>query len=75
LISIGQNTEENADVILSTVRKAKGLEWDSVKLENDFPLQGSDRFTEEEVNLLYVAITRARKKLNIKDCQAVNMLM
>lgn len=75
LIHIGQNTEENADVILSTVHKAKGMEWDSVKLENDFPLPGSDRFTEEEVNLLYVAITRARKALNIRDCNAVTMLM
>ncbi len=75
LIKIGQNTEENADVILSTVHKAKGMEWDSVKLENDFPLPGSDRFSEEEVNLLYVAVTRARKFLNIKDCNAVNMLM
>ena len=75
LISIGQVTEESADVILSTVHKAKGLEWDSVKLENDFPLPGSDRFTEEEVNLLYVAITRARKSLNIKYCHAVNMLI
>ena len=75
LINIGQNTEENADVILSTVHKAKGMEWDSVKLENDFPLPGSDRFTEEEVNLLYVAITRARNSLNIRDCHAVNMLM
>ena len=75
LIKISQNTEENADVILSTVHKAKGMEWDSVKLENDFPLPGSDRFTEEEVNILYVAITRARKRLNIRDCNAVNMLM
>ena len=75
LISIGQNTEENADVVLCTAHKSKGREWDSVKLENDFPLPGSDRFTEEEVNLLYVAITRARKFLNIKDCNAVNMLM
>ena len=75
LIRISQNTEESADVILSTVHKAKGMEWDSVKLENDFPLPGSDRFTEEDVNLLYVAITRAKRALNIRDCHAVNLLM
>lgn len=75
LVRISENTEEEADIVLSTVHKAKGMEWDSVKLENDFPLPGSDRFTDEEAHLLYVAITRAKKLLNIRDCNAVSLLM
>lgn len=61
---------EQADVVLSTAHKAKGLEWEVVKLEEDFP----DIFDPEridpsqigdELNLLYVAVTRARRVLVI----------
>lgn len=70
-----------ADIELSTAHRAKGLEWDNVRLANDFtsliiekkgelvlaepsspqlPSEGTDI---EEFNLLYVAITRAKKHL------------
>ncbi|WP_137887728.1 3'-5' exonuclease [Pseudomonas sp. 2FE] len=61
-----------ADVIVSTCHRAKGLEWDVVVLEEDFP----DIFDEEkvspeqrvdELNLLYVAVTRAKKTLVINS--------
>jgi len=61
-----------ADVVLSTAHRAKGLEWDVVLLEEDFP----DIFDEErvdpsqvgdELNLLYVAVTRARRTLVINS--------
>jgi superfamily I DNA/RNA helicase len=46
------------EVALSTVHKAKGSEWDSVKLSDDFRI--GDRINDEERKLFYVAITRAR---------------
>ena len=63
---------EKADVILSTVHQSKGLEYDNVKLSDDFiPLVTSlntiyvykSKSAIEGYNLLYVAITRAKKNL------------
>lgn len=64
------SNESKADVILSTVHKAKGREWGSVKLTNDFRYPGGKGFSEEEVNLLYVAMTRAKNVLDIENCDA-----
>lgn len=54
-------------VMLSTVHKAKGLEWDYVALfnlgEGTFPLAGSHVDSEEEACIMYVGVTRARKEL------------
>jgi DNA helicase-2/ATP-dependent DNA helicase PcrA len=59
-------------LVLSTVHSAKGLEWDAVHLlsayDGNFPADMSAGSTEaiaEERRLLYVAITRARKRLHI----------
>lgn len=61
-----------AEVVLATAHKAKGLEFDQVQLAEDFaPLyreEGRTRRTPaevspEEINLLYVAATRARAVL------------
>ena len=59
------NRLETADLVLTTAHKAKGLEFDTVKLSEDF-LQGLDRVDalslrsceEDEKNLLYVAVSR-----------------
>lgn len=63
-----------ADIILTTTHKAKGLEFDHVKMVNDFiPLVKDDSIIEvqmadpEEINLLYVSITRTKKCLNPND--------
>lgn len=68
-------TEEpdEANIILTTVHKAKGLEWKKVKLGNDFPYPNEDLLTipQEEVNILYVAATRAINTLDISDCDAL----
>lgn len=59
---------ENPDVTLTTAHKSKGREWDTVLLADDFPSCYNNQgewvgLKEEERNLLYVAVTRARKLL------------
>lgn len=67
----------NAEIILTTAHKSKGLEWDQVVLAEDFDglfdKKGQLTDDEEEINLLYVASTRAKKVLKIN--QAVEILM
>ena len=60
-----QDNEDHADVILSTAHKAKGCEWDSVRLASDFANSrlGSHPGANSEVRLFYVAMTRARENL------------
>jgi superfamily I DNA/RNA helicase len=55
--------EANADVIVSTAHKSKGREWSSVQLAGDFPPGTTNR---EELRLLYVAVTRAKRNLDIE---------
>jgi len=63
--------EVNADLTISTAHRSKGLEWDTVVLEEDFPDMLSPDISEkkdtdeiaDELNLMYVASTRAMKTL------------
>ena len=73
----GEVPEHKADVVLSTVHKAKGREWDHVKLSKDFPklIQFSEserkyKVKRFEVYTMYVAVTRARKTLYSNDILA-----
>ncbi|MCA9543126.1 MAG: ATP-dependent helicase [Myxococcales bacterium] len=59
-------------LLLSTVHQAKGLEWDAVFVlalaDGQFPLRlalRSEAEEEEERRLFYVALTRARERLEI----------
>ena len=56
--------QEDADVIVTTAHRSKGLEWNYVHLAEDFidPLDREvDADTKnEEINLIYVAVTRAK---------------
>lgn len=64
---------KQADFLLTTAHRSKGLEFDYVELCNDFEvlLQAEEalahdpfaRIEEQEVNLLYVALTRTKKML------------
>ncbi|XP_071373973.1 F-box DNA helicase 1 [Centroberyx affinis] len=71
-----ENDYHNADFILGTVHKAKGLEFDTVMVTDDFVkipcarhnlhrLSGFcwGNIPEDEWNLLYVAVTRAKTSL------------
>src|SRR5271165_6319001 len=61
----------------STAHRAKGLEWDYVTVLDDFPKLGSEMERDEngelqlpdeqELNLLYVAVTRGRKWVDLNE--------
>jgi len=70
----------NAELIFSTVHRCKGMEYDRVELVPDFVTEEkllADKGTNkeapapakmnEEINLLYVAVTRARNELYIPE--------
>ena len=77
-----ENDEKgNADMIFSTVHRSKGMEYDAVQIVNDFITEeklekqlnsnqdndyNSSKLN-EEINLLYVAITRTRNLIYIPE--------
>ena len=76
-------TEAGAKLVLSTVHRAKGLDFDSVVIADDFDATGKalDEFRllpneplspgmAQEMNLLYVAITRAKQSLKLNAATA-----
>lgn len=67
-----------AERILTTAHKSKGLDWDYVKLGDDFTAveaalnerKEKGRLTaetEQEINLLYVALTRAKSRVFLNE--------
>lgn len=65
-------TEDRAELVISTAHRSKGLEWPVVELADDFPDlldNKKNRFDLEgladELNLLYVACTRAIRHLTL----------
>ncbi|WP_424893475.1 UvrD-helicase domain-containing protein [Streptomyces sp. XH2] len=63
-------SEQHADVILSTAHKAKGREWGTVQIANDFtppadrPDGSPGEIRRDEAMLAYVAVTRAMDVLD-----------
>ncbi|HAT1583141.1 TPA: ATP-dependent helicase [Raoultella ornithinolytica] len=59
--------ERQATLTVTTAHRAKGLEWNTVQLNDDFPdildPDMDNQTRTDEINLLYVATTRARKTL------------
>ena len=63
---LGSTVDEKvAEVVITTVHKAKGREWNTVSLAGDF--KHPDDMDPEELKLLYVAVTRAKEKLDISQ--------
>lgn len=56
---------EQPDTVVVTAHRSKGLEWNSVRLADDFILPDDSRYQEEESHLLYVAVTRAKYQLDL----------
>lgn len=69
-------TEEEADLVVSTAYKAKGREWDTVKLAHDFKFpDGADDLPVGEWRLLYVACTRAKLALDVTSAGPIATLL
>jgi F-box protein 18 (helicase) len=78
---VDNEEKEKAEMIFSTVHRSKGMEYDSVQLVNDFITEEKlekilvDHKKEdinisklnEEINLLYVAITRTRNSIHVPE--------
>lgn len=67
--SVTMSENGDPEVCFSTVHSAKGLEFDTVLVldvvRGEFPFGGNETTSEEERRLMYVAMTRAKKKLYI----------
>lgn len=66
---------ENAKVLVMTMHGAKGLEFDSVVIQNCvegyLPIKNGD--IEEERRLMYVAVTRAKDWLMLTDSEMIEL--
>jgi hypothetical protein len=60
--------EDAADVVISTAHKAKGREWENVRLAPDVDARPGQALDDGEWRLLYVAATRATHSLDISSC-------
>jgi len=72
-------TEKENSVKISTIHRAKGLEAERVFIinYNELPLKRSDQKEweiEQERNLLYVAVTRAKSELYLIKSEKINEL-
>lgn len=76
LLDILKSTKQNsddADVTITTAHKAKGLEWSTVRLANDFAIPTEKGLPSlEDANVLYVAASRALHNLDLSACQATS---
>jgi superfamily I DNA/RNA helicase len=78
---VANDEKEKAEMIFSTVHRCKGMEYDSVQIVNDFITEeklekladnkkkeklNKERLN-EEINLLYVAVTRSKNSLYIPE--------
>lgn len=65
-VSQAHDREDTAGLVISTAHKAKGREWDSVRIASDFVRsRRPDTDIESEARLFYVAMTRAKRTLAI----------
>jgi superfamily I DNA/RNA helicase len=71
LFKLDTGDTEDFDVLVTTAHRAKGLEWDNIIIGDDFgspkvtdPETGAVAFPDDqELDLAYVALTRAKKRL------------
>jgi F-box protein, helicase, 18 len=94
---VENDEREKAEIIFSTVHRCKGMEYDSIHLVNDFITEEKlEKIVEEskkeeinmaklneEINLLYVAVTRTKNSIHIPEqlmptgfghCQQIHLI-
>jgi superfamily I DNA/RNA helicase len=63
--------ESEADYVISTIHRSKRLEWDRMRVTGDFRFKTEDdrrtTIVEDEKRLLYVALSRARRLLDVSE--------
>lgn len=78
---VGDEERDKAQMIFTTVHRCKGMEYDAIQLANDFISQEKlEKLNDpknrnkphpgklnEEINLLYVAVTRAKKSIHLPE--------
>lgn len=73
VLSEMHQSERSADLVLSTVHRAKGRQWSNVLINGDFSLvekkDNQEIFKAEELRLFYVAVTRAQEELQLPPRQ------
>ncbi|MFI5682340.1 UvrD-helicase domain-containing protein [Streptomyces sp. NPDC051636] len=75
-----KDEETRPELVVSTAHKAKGREWDRVRIGPDFPQPSEDENGElvlpaaEELRLAYVTVTRAKERLEIGSLGWVHSL-
>ena len=62
-------TEKQANVVISTAHRAKGREWNDVRLHGDF--LHVDDMDAEDLRLAYVAVTRAQRTLDVTSWESI----
>ncbi len=68
-----EQDENSAKTIIGTTHKVKGREWNSVRLADDYVTVRKDKegeeqpISKEELRILYVALTRAKKELTYSE--------
>jgi len=67
-VSRSRRRQRGYKTTISTCHKSKGREWGSVEIAGDWPTEGNGkpRLSDEETRLMYVAVTRAQRDLNIE---------
>jgi F-box protein, helicase, 18 len=73
---VDNDDKDKAEIVFSTIHRCKGMEYDSIQLVNDFiteeklatlPPDADIKKLTEEINLLYVAVTRTRNTIYIPE--------
>lgn len=73
IIASCEQSPDTANVTVSTAHRAKGREWNSVRLLNDFVAPETDEsgnmkpLSDEDHRILYVAATRAKRQLDLGE--------
>lgn len=66
---INKSSNTKSELLIATAHKTKGMEFNTVSLEDDFQYSIKDneiRMSKEEARLIYVAATRAKKNLHLQ---------